>query len=63
VISVKQAIPLLNNISERRVRVLCAEGRIKGAKKVGRDWLLPDVPKVTEAANPRAGKIEFIKKD
>lgn len=29
-------------ISARRVRVLCAEGRIAGAHKIGRDWLLPE---------------------
>ena len=59
-ISVKEAATILG-ISERRVRVLCAERRIKGAKKVGLAWVLPDVPKVTEAARPRAGKIEFVK--
>lgn len=61
-ISVKEAATALK-VSERRVRVLCVEKRIKGAKKVGRAWVLPDVPKVSEAENPRAGKIEFIKKD
>lgn len=28
-------------VSERRVRVLCAEGRIVGARRVGRDWVIP----------------------
>ena len=29
------------NISERRVAILCKEGRIEGAKKEGRVWLIP----------------------
>ena len=29
-------------ISTRRVRVMCSEGRIDGAEKVGRDWLIPE---------------------
>ncbi len=28
-------------ISKRRVQVLCAEGRIKGAMKVGMMWVIP----------------------
>ncbi len=38
-----QAAKLLGNISPRRVRALCALGRIQGAVKVNpRCWLLPD---------------------
>lgn len=59
-ISVKEAAALLNNISERRVRTLCAEGRIKGAKKISGVWLLPDKPQVTAAARVRAGKIDVV---
>ena len=29
------------NIKERRIRILCAEGRIHGAKKVGKTWFIP----------------------
>ena len=29
------------NISPRRVQVLCAEGRITGATKLGREWAIP----------------------
>ncbi|MDY0241297.1 MAG: Fic family protein [Rhodospirillaceae bacterium] len=29
-------------IKERRIRILCAEGRIHGAKKVGKNWLIPE---------------------
>ena len=25
-----------------RIRLLCSQGRIKGAAKVGRDWVIPD---------------------
>ena len=30
------------NIKERRIRVLCTEGRIHGVKKVGKSWLIPE---------------------
>jgi len=30
------------NISDRRIRVLCSEGRIEGAVKIGRNWSIPD---------------------
>lgn len=30
------------NIKERRVRILCAEGRIHGVKKVGKTWFIPE---------------------
>ncbi|CRZ35090.1 hypothetical protein DFR55_12920 [Herbinix hemicellulosilytica] len=30
------------NISQRRVQVLCSEGRIEGAFKVGEVWAIPD---------------------
>lgn len=29
------------NISPRRVQVLCAEGRIENAAKLGREWAIP----------------------
>lgn len=29
------------NISSRRIGVLCAEGRIEGAIKKGKTWLIP----------------------
>jgi len=34
-------------ISERRIRVLCSEGRIDGAVKIGRNWSVPE-----DAAKP-----------
>ena len=30
------------NIKERRIRILCVEGRIHGAKKVGKTWFIPE---------------------
>lgn len=37
-------------ISDRRIRVLCSEGRIEGALKIGRNWSIPaDVSKPTDA--------------
>ncbi|NQT59737.1 MAG: Fic family protein [Bacteroidetes bacterium] len=40
-ISVKQASEKWR-ISDRRVRVLCSEGRIEGAVKIGRNWSIPE---------------------
>lgn len=37
-------------ISDRRIRVLCNEGRIEGAIKIGRNWFIPtDAPKPVDA--------------
>ena len=37
-------------ISDRRIRVLCSEGRIEGAIKIGRNWTIPsDAVKPTDA--------------
>lgn len=30
------------NLSKRRVAVLCSEGRIVGAQKIGNTWLIPE---------------------
>lgn len=30
------------NISKRRVQILCREGRVEGAKKIGNMWLIPE---------------------
>lgn len=29
------------NVTPRRIQKMCAEGRIPGAKKFGRDWAIP----------------------
>lgn len=29
------------NISTRRIQILCAEGRIEGNSKLGREWAIP----------------------
>lgn len=50
------------NVVPRRVRVLCEQGRIKGAKKVGRNWTVPDEPKVIQADRVRPSKIEMQEK-
>lgn len=36
------------NISQRRVDVLCKEGRIEGAVMIGNRWFLPDNVKKPE---------------
>jgi Fic family protein len=41
-------------ISDRRIRVLCSEGRIEGAVKVGRSWSIPS--RTVKPADGREGK-------
>lgn len=40
----KQTLPerVGSFINETRLRVLCREGRVKGAKLIGNRWVLPD---------------------
>jgi len=45
-------------VSERRVRVLCAEGRIVGARRIGRDWVIPRPIRVVPAAKGPRGRWE-----
>ena len=52
-ISVKEASQKWE-ISERRIRVLCSEGRIEGAAKVGRSWSIPS--DAVQPADGRKGK-------
>ena len=41
------------NISSRRIGVLCTEGRIEGAVKKGKMWLIP-----ADAVKPVAGRFK-----
>jgi len=43
-------------ISDRRIRVLCAEGRIEGALKIGRNWSIP-----FEAVKPTDARVSHNK--
>ncbi len=42
------------DISDRRIRVLCSEGRIEGAVKIGRNWSIPN--DAVKPADGREGK-------
>ena len=44
------------NISSRRIGVLCTEGRIEGAVKKGKMWLIP-----SEAVKPVDGRYKANK--
>lgn len=39
------------NISQRRVQILCSEGRIPGAFKLGEAWAIPN-----DAEKPKDGR-------
>lgn len=43
-------------IKQRRIRVLCAEGRIPGAYKVGAYWLIPEDAQKPKDARIKTGK-------
>ena len=40
-------------ISDRRIRVLCANGKIEGARLIGKTWYIPD-----NAVKPSDGRIK-----
>lgn len=45
------------NISQRRVQILCAEGRIKGVFKLGETWAIPsDIEKPQDKRRKREKK-------
>lgn len=46
-------------VSERRLRVLCEAGRVWGATKCGRDWLILDPVRVMPGSRIRPGKIKL----
>ena len=48
-------------IKQRRIRVLCAEGRISGAYKVGAYSLIPDVAEKPKDKRVKTGK--YVKKE
>lgn len=51
-------------ITPRRLQVLCAEGRIEGAAKLGREWAIPIDAKKPVDARLVAGKYkDWRKKD
>ena len=43
-------------IKQRRIRVLCAEGRIEGACKVGSIWLIPEEAEKPKDERVKSGK-------
>lgn len=42
-----------HDLSTMRIRQFIAEGRIAGARKVARDWLIPERAVIRPPANPR----------
>ena len=57
-ISVEEAAQILG-VSPRRVRTLCTQERIKGAKLVSGVWVLPSKPAVIPADRRRPGKVKL----
>lgn len=59
-ISVSEAAKLLNGVSDRRVRVLCRQGRIPGAEFISGVWILPANPIVKKGNRYRPSKIVMM---
>lgn len=49
------------SITERRIQVLCASGRLEGATKFGRQWAIPADAEKPDDARIKSGK--YIKQD
>ena len=47
-------------IGARRINTLCSEGRIKGATKMGKMWVIPSVAEKTKDERIKSGK--YIKR-
>lgn len=45
-------------ISQRRVQILCAEGRIKGVFKLGEAWAIPSI-----AEKPNDSRFKVVKEE
>ncbi|OUP05328.1 hypothetical protein B5F36_00605 [Anaerofilum sp. An201] len=43
-------------ISQRRVALLCEQGRIDGAQKAGHTWIIPDTARKPQDARIKTGK-------
>lgn len=46
-------------ISERRIRILCSNGRIEGATKIGPMWVIPSDSEKPE--DKRVKSVKYIK--
>ena len=59
-VSGKQAASELG-VSHRRIQRLCQDGRIKGALKVARDWIIPSPVKVVSGT--KGPKMRYLQAD
>jgi len=49
------------NVTARRIRVLCEQGRIQGVERVGNSWAIPEKPVVLTADRVRPSKVKMKK--
>lgn len=50
-------------VSRRRVEVLCSQGRIEGAQRIGNMWLIPENAEKPADARIKSGKYIKSEKD
>ncbi|MDR2173713.1 MAG: helix-turn-helix domain-containing protein [Burkholderiales bacterium] len=60
-LSTAEAAALLG-ISQRRLQALLVEGRVKGAQRVGRSWIIPDNPQIYAGSSGPQPAFKTIKK-
>lgn len=48
-------------LSGRRIQILCSQGRIEGATKIGSYWAIPEEAEKPRDERVRSGK--YVKKD
>lgn len=48
------------NISERRINVLCSNGRILGVERAGRAWMIPEGTEKPKDARVKSGKYKKV---
>ena len=48
------------NISRRRIQILCTEGRINGATRIGNMWVIPNDAEKPKDARIKSGR--YVKK-
>ena len=51
------------DVTPRRIQRMCADGRIEGAKKFGRDWAIPANVEKPKDARVTSGKYKNWRKD
>ena len=50
------------NVSERNVQSLCASGKVEGATKMSRVWIIPENSEIPRDGRVKSGKYKNVRK-